>query len=211
LADGTTQWLELNGQGNITDPQPYPPSRIVSSMWKGRVFVNLYCRGELYVLTEAGVQVSDDEGSSFVPDTALTQLVTSAGTYPLTPGFSGGGGRGVRIANRSDRNQMGALADMAFLRDDPDPVAAVSPYTGLFYKSAGDWQDLRLVPRKADATDLFCGHRSQLDLLRHRRARAVSADRISKCRALASGQAPCSGQSALEERPGTLDRTHNRH
>jgi hypothetical protein len=37
---------------------------------------------------------------------------------------------------------MGALADMAFLREDPGVAVACSPHTGLFYKSCGRWLDL---------------------------------------------------------------------
>lgn len=136
------QWQELNVQGKITDPLPYPASRIVDSVWKGPVFVNPYRPGELYVLTETGVRVSQNGGASFDADAVLTQLVTGGSAYPLTPGFSGGDGTGVRFANRSDLNPMGALSDVAFLRDDPGVAAACSPYTGLFYKSNGKWTDL---------------------------------------------------------------------
>ena len=129
-------------QGKITDPKPYPPGQVVTSVWKGPVFVNPYNSDELYVLTESGVKYSNDAGATFSTDSRLTQLITGNNAYPLTPGFTGGDRSGVRIANRSDRNQMGALADMAFLRDDPTLVVSVSPFTGLFYKKSGHWRDL---------------------------------------------------------------------
>jgi hypothetical protein len=50
-ANGKTQWQELNVQGKISDPQPYPESGILidTALWKGPVFVNPYNRDEIYV------------------------------------------------------------------------------------------------------------------------------------------------------------------
>ena len=57
--------------------------------------------------------------------------------------FPGGDDTGVRKANRSDLNAMGAVADMAFVRGNPSVAVACSPFTGLFYKpAAGSWVNL---------------------------------------------------------------------
>jgi len=143
-ANGRTQWQELNVQGRIADPRPYPDSRILSDdhLWKGPVFVNPYNRDEIFVLTTGGVRVSQNGGAEFTLDKPLTALVNGGGAYPLTPAFPGGDPTGVRKANRSDLNAMGALADLAFLREDPSVAVASSPYTGLFYRSGGQWLDL---------------------------------------------------------------------
>jgi hypothetical protein len=143
-ANGKVQWQELNVQGKLSDPQPYPFSNIPgdSLLYKGPIFVNPYNRDEIFVLTASGVRASKNGGSSFEPDAALTALVSGGNAYPIGSGFPGGDSSGVRIANRSSRNAMGALADVAFLRDNPDIAVACSPFTGLFYRSSGKWLDL---------------------------------------------------------------------
>jgi len=141
---GKRQWLELNVQGKLSDATPYPVSGIVADpvLWKGPVFVNPYNADELFVLTSNGVQVTTTGGQSFASDVKLTALVTGSGSYQIGSAFSGGDTSGVRQANRSDRNAMGALSDMAFLRQDPSIAVASSPFTGLFYRKYNAWLDL---------------------------------------------------------------------
>ncbi len=138
-----SQWQELNVQGKIADPTPYSDSQMVDSVFKGPVFVNPYNPAELYVLTATGVRVSEDSGTSFNPDTQLSQLITGNSTYRLLPGFAGDKAYNVRFTNRFNLNPMGALTSMAFRRDKPDTLVAASPYTGIFYKEGGGaWTDL---------------------------------------------------------------------
>jgi hypothetical protein len=151
-ATGANQWLELNVQGKLSDPKPYPNSGILAdpSLWKGPVFVNPYKADEIFVLTSNGIQVSNTQGESFAVDANLTALVTGSGTYAVGSVFSGGNSAGVRQANRSALNGMGALSDMAFLREDPTIAVASSPFTGLFYRKNNKWLNLSsylLTPR----------------------------------------------------------------
>ena len=137
------QWQEVNVLGNITDPTPYPNSQMVDSVYKGPVFVNPYNSAEIYVLTAAGIQASENSGASFTTDTQLTQLLTAGGSYPLSPGFSGDAANNVRMTNRFNLNPMGALTSMAFRSDKPSVIVAASPYTGIFCKCGGSaWTNM---------------------------------------------------------------------
>jgi hypothetical protein len=75
----------------------------------------------------------------------LTLAVLKAagsGKYPITARFSGG--NGYQVVHFSQARFMGALADVAFLRDNPKEMVASSPYTGVFYRNnvCGSWQNL---------------------------------------------------------------------
>ncbi len=142
-----TQWEELNVQGNVLQPKPFPPSGMLTGGMNGPAFVNPYNPYQIYALTGTGVQVSTDGGFSFQQDTILTSLLTGDGKYPLVGAFAGGNGAGVRIASRGVG--VGTLADMGFYRNNPNVAVAASPFTGVFYKdSSGKWHDLgQFLPR----------------------------------------------------------------
>jgi len=142
-----TQWEELNVQGNVLQPKPFPPSEILAGGINGPAFVNPYNSYQIYVLTNTGVRVSTDGGFSFQQDAILTNLLTGGGKYPRVGAFADGNGVGVRIASRAVG--AGTLADMGFYRNNPNVAVAASPFTGVLYKdSSGKWHDLsQFLPR----------------------------------------------------------------
>ena len=137
-----TTWTLLNVRGTVLDPTPFPASGILDGSGTfGPVFVNPYNADELYVLTNAGVMVSENGGFSFKPDTALTQLIQGRGKYQLTGIFSGGDFATAKLGSRAVA--MGTLANVSFYRGNPRIAVAASPFTGVFFKDeAGAWHDL---------------------------------------------------------------------
>jgi hypothetical protein len=136
-------------QGNVLQPQPWPESKLLVGGLHGTLFVNPYDQTQIYVLTTDGVRYSTDGGLSFQPDTLLTKLITASGKYMPTTGFSGGntgfsgGNSDVDIANSYFSLTMATLSDLSWNRTKPAEMAAVSPFTGLFYSSGnGQWKDL---------------------------------------------------------------------
>ena len=137
-----TSWTELNVQGNVLAPQPYPASGMLDgSNAFGPVFVNPYNSDEVYVLTSSGVMVSESGGFGFAADPVLTNLITANGKYSLTGAFDGGNSTDVKKASRAI--SMGTLADITFDPNDTNIAVAVSPFSGLFFKdSTGAWYNL---------------------------------------------------------------------
>lgn len=143
-----SSWTELNVQGSILEPKPWPTGGIEgASATYGPLFVNPYDASQVYVWTSSGVQFSNTGGLSFQTDTVLTNLITGNGKYPLDGLFSGGDSTGIPMASRAVA--LGALADMDFRRDDPRLAVAASPYTGVFFRDKnGNWHDLTsLLPK----------------------------------------------------------------
>jgi hypothetical protein len=98
ISPDLTTWSELNVQGGVLQPKPWPDSGILDgSQTYGPVFPNPFNPAEVYVLTSTGVRVSEVGGLSFQTDTELTNLITANGKYPLTGQFAGGNSLGVRI------------------------------------------------------------------------------------------------------------------
>jgi hypothetical protein len=129
-------WVPVTGfQGSLLPGGQYGP-----------VFANPYDSNHLYVLTDQGVQFSTDGASTFQVDAVLTGLVTGAGQFQLSDVFTGGNFSQVLQAGGFFSISAGCLAHMAFLRDNPAEVVAVSPFTGVFYnngdKSGASWRDL---------------------------------------------------------------------
>jgi len=148
-----TQWVELNVQGNMFAPQPFPDSGILDGGLLGPVFVNPFNSYELYVLTNKGVQYSNNGGFSFATDSVLTNLITGSGKYRLIGNFLGNNGTNVDLsagyAMDFGNQSVGTLSAVAFNRSTPGEVAAASPFAGVFFRSAkGRWTDLSTsVPR----------------------------------------------------------------
>ncbi len=107
---------------------PLPVSNLLSSVIFGPAFINPYDQNVLYVITSAGIQISNNAGASFAIDSQLTMLVK--------------GGQ-----NRA----LNTLSHMAFGYDNPAEVAAVTSTGSLFFKpGAGGWKDLTgFTPRPA--------------------------------------------------------------
>ena len=138
-----SQWIQLNVQGNLLQPQPYPPSHMVVGGVHGPGFVNPYDASTLYILTTDGVRVSSDGGFSFSTDSALTGLITGGGQFPIVGAFPGRNGFNTDLANNYTSISMATLSDMAWSRFNPDDVVASSPFTGVFYsKAKGPWIDM---------------------------------------------------------------------
>ncbi len=107
---------------------PLPLSNLLSSLIFGPAFINPYDQNVLYVITSAGIQVSNNAGTSFTIDSQLTALVQ--------------GGQNAAL---------NTLAHMAFSYDSPAEVAAVTSTGSLFFNpGAGGWKDLTgFTPRPA--------------------------------------------------------------
>jgi hypothetical protein len=143
-----SQWLELNVQGNVLQPQPYPASQVLDGALLGPVFVNPYDFYEIYVLTGTGVRYSTTGGFSFSTDQDLTDLITAGGQYPLVGNFTGNNGPNIDLtagyATPFGNQSHGSLSAMAFSRKRPGEVVAASPFTGVFFRqgSTAKWVDL---------------------------------------------------------------------
>jgi hypothetical protein len=97
----------------------------------GPCFVHPYNPNRCYVVTDAGIQVTDD-GSTFTVDPVLTALVTESSRYPLD---------GVNpestlkaVGSQIGTTRMGTLSHLIF---EGSQVVAASPFTGIFYADQG--------------------------------------------------------------------------
>jgi hypothetical protein len=138
-----TQWPQLNVQGNLLEPEPFPDSQILTGATLGPVFVNPYNPTQLYVLTTLGVMYSNTGGFDFSLDQSLTNLLNGNGTYKMTGNFTGDFSSHVDFDNSYVSASMGTLSALSFNRQKPNERVAASPFTGVFY-SAGNsvWTDL---------------------------------------------------------------------
>jgi hypothetical protein len=111
----------------------------------GPVFVNPFNYKQLFVLRQDGVMFCTDAiGALCYPEHVLTALLTSSGTFPLTV-YREGDSTGFADFSQmgSGPSPSGTLAQVAFSRDNPQRMVAVSPFTGVFYNSGdGKWRDL---------------------------------------------------------------------
>jgi hypothetical protein len=138
-----SSWQELNVQGSLQQPQPWPSSQILSGAFIGPVFVNPWNALQLYVLTASGVEYSADGGQSFNIDQTLTNLINGSGKFPMTGDFAGSTPESlaaIDFGNSYVSAHMGTLSAVSFNRDYPSERVAASPFTGLFYsRGDGNW------------------------------------------------------------------------
>jgi len=100
-------------------------NNVVASQAFGPAFVNPYDVSVLYIVTSAGIQVSNDGGNTFNVDSQLTALVAGSQNLPMT-----------------------TLVQIAFNYNNPAEIVAGAT-SGVFYRNAaGRWADLTyLLPR----------------------------------------------------------------
>lgn len=101
----------------------------------GPLFVDPLDPDRLVVLTTHGIALSNDGGTTWALDDALTRLLTASGMYPLASGFPSGNSVGVVLATRGLRFMY--ASDVAFGWANRQ-LAVASPFTGVFVRVSDD-------------------------------------------------------------------------